>query len=1446
MHLTSDKRPLERYYALMIAACTPEMAKACASLETWPQQRNTRYLSARTDIARAQCLETMTAKDRFPDALKLYGPLTRSIPSEPVQGTLLSASMSFSITILEKLAAGLVTIENDCDFWNKLCIPLMCRLYRRKCSAETCMKVLKLLHQNFPFSGRELLYPGLNRAAMLATVSHVVKIWSRYPQALKPVLQDFFSTFDMKDDKILHSLVNWISLIRSQLRYDVVKLFLISAPCFKLDIEDDNQLKASDFRWPYELFFTLPKTSARPFLERLTRLRLDGNFIDPRIIEGYTIRKKCDESYGTVQILLYLSQGDSNHVQHARDAVRDSRVKSERSGDQHERAKWAMRSFLRAFASGYLPFVADVAVWARRFNRDPITVKYLYDFEVLEEGVDLLSGMLFPSNPSLEALNSVRERVKEGNKILLILFETAYMCTREPAFNPENWEDLPTLALRVVQMRLNRVDVLQRRSQVSDAVVYDCVWADTIQTMLAIERLCHQQQGPKLGFNYVGGQLQDRDSSLQLTPESRSSHRFIDDLARQRDELWQSFRKASSPEVVTLPYPWPRGLPLQWLLPGNMLKLRSGCNLPYLETRAVSIVFMPSDVAQKNVEGIEDTVGIFVEDWKAALQIYVATAAHDQHEARIRGAWEHALHHLTPASFSATQAILFWKEIFSQAGLETKFVDRPLPKLPASDDALRPQEWDPASTVGLNSSRKRGVEPTTLTFMLSMDCIQSTTRPNEDDKVTNSLEVPRPSFWQYVHPIARPHPSGREAMIATALLLTGSSGGTSSRLTTAPFPSAKDVRFPAAYLDESFLETSNDMAAAIDCLKKNSGNVPLRPVEDILQNIFSTARERTEEDDISKRMKLLKLLARGDRPASAIKFVTTVVLEHPDESSWHWQLLTKSLLNGLGSREATDLVKTLAESIRQRMIARRDNQETLSTHSKGDSYSPGIKKSTIKLFASLLAGRGFVDDSVAARSLISLLAFAQHIHARAALIRSLLEILARTQDRAAKEEIFSALESYAIPTIAAFDEGFVRAIGEGVLPSDSLPEVDSPSRPDELGPSTEAIVKFCTADSLLYKASEADRRILLEKVLLPGMQLSAVSNWEWSLAFAQQLGCDLISHEIPKVPVKPELLVIPLFRCGKWMPAAALDTYADLMGTRLAPPTSVDAITQKVLNDLELRKSNAGRHWLSIWWSSDSFVQHRGRYIESLLYHDLEPASDQCVSHDQVQKQVLRIFDLLLKQGDPSFSGWGRRQLELRRGLTSEQRRDWDSNIRPVVVEIINRIESLRTEKWQRDPNRTPKALPRTFPLRLWLLNYPVTSSKQEAQIFATEIINLLHATANDHRPYQQAFEDIKDAVLKLNESNIAYVAVALGSLADLSSIDHPLADHLRVALAADLLKHRFTADLRDANLIKEIRQMVQAWLCSCDEDIRRCAFGLIQEMKEKQTRNRGWAQDFV
>ncbi|KAI7280942.1 hypothetical protein KC345_g4441 [Hortaea werneckii] len=854
---------------------------------------------------------------------------------------------------------------------------------------------------------------------------------------------------------------------------------------------------------------------------------------------------------------------------------------------------------------------------------------------------------------------------------------------------------------------------------------------------------------------------------------------------------------------------------------------------------------MPSDAAQKNVEGIEDTAGIFVEDWKAALQIYVATAAQDQREARIRGAWEHALHHLTPAPLSATKAILFWKEIFSQAGLETKFVTKPLPKLPASDEARRPQEWDPASTTGLDSSRKR-VEPTKLTFMLSMDCIQSTTRPNEDDKVTNSVEVPRPSFWQYVHPIARPHPSGREAMIAAALLLTGSSGGTSSRLTTAPFPSARDVRFPAAYLDETFLETSNDMAAAIDCLKKNSGNVPLRPIDDILQNIFSTAQESTEEDDISKRMGLLKLVARGDQPASAIKFVTTVVLEHPDESSWHWQLLTKSLLNGLGSREATDLVKTLAKSIRQRMIAQKNSQGTLPTRSNGDSGSPGIKKSTIKMFASLLAGRGFVDDTIAAQSLISLLAFAQHIHARAALIRSLLEILARTQDTSAKEETFSALESYAIPAVAAFDEGFVCAIGEGVLPSDSLPEVDSPSRPYELGPSTEAIVKFCAGDSLLYKASEADRRTLLEKVLLPGMQLSAVRNCEWSLAFAQQLGCDLISDEIPKVSVKPQLLVIPLFRCGKWMPAAALDSYADLMATRLAPSSSVDAITQKVLNDFELRKSNAGRHWLSIWWSSDNPVQHRGRYIESLLFHDLEPASDQFVSHDQVQKQVLRIFDLILKQGDPSSSGWGRRQLELRRGLTSEQRRDWDSNIRPVVVKIINRIESVRTEEWQRDPNRTPKVLPRTFPLRLWLLNYPVTSSGQEAQIFASEIIDLLHMTAKDHRPYKQAFEDIKDAVLKLNENNIAYVAVALGSLADFSSIDHPLADHLRVALAADLLRHRFTADLRDANLIKEIKQIVQAWLCSCDEDIRMCAFGLVQEMKEKQARNRGWAQDFV
>ncbi|KAI6887147.1 hypothetical protein KC360_g2194 [Hortaea werneckii] len=1355
--------------------------------------------------------------------------------------------MSFSITILEELAAGRVTTENDFLFWNKFCIPLMRRLYRRKCSAETCVQVLKLLHQNFLFSGRELLYPGLRRASMLATVSHVVKIWSRYPQALRPVLQDFISTFDMRDDKTLHSLVDWISLIRPRLRYDLVKLFLISAPCFRVDIEDDNQLKASDFRWPYKLFFTLPKPSARPLLERLTRLRLEADFLDPRLIEDYTISTKCDESYETVQILLYLSQGDCDHAQHARDAVRDSQVKSERSGDQHERAKWAMRTFLRAFASGKLTLVRDVATWARRFNRDPLTVKSLYDFEVLEEGIGLLSGMLSPSDPSLEAFNSIEECVRAGNKILLMLFETACMCAREPAFDPEDWESLPTLAMRVVQMRLNRVDALQRRSQVSDAVVYDCVWRDTIQTVLAIERLCHQQHGTKLGFDRVGGQLQDFDSSLQLTSESGSSHHFIDDLARERDELWQSFRKASSPGVVTLPHPWPRGLPLQWLLPGGMLKIRKGCNLPYLEMRARSIVFMSSDAAQKSIEGIEDTAGIFVEDWKAALQIFVATTAQGQREARTIGAWEHALHHLTPPSFSATQAILFWKEIFSQASIETKFVTRPAPKLPASVDALRPQEWDPASTAGLNSSKKPRMASTTLTSMLSMDSIQPTARLSEDNELISCVEVPRPSFWQYVHPIRRPHPKGREAMIAAALLLIGSFGGASSHLTTAPFPSATDVRFPAAYLDETFLETSSEMTAAIDCLKGYSGNVPLGPVEDICRNIFSTARERTEEDDISNQMRLLKLLARGDRPASAIKFVTTLLLEHPNNSSWHWQLLTESLLNGLKSSEATDWVKALAESIRHCIIAQRDNQGTVPSRSSGDPGSPIIKVTTIKLFAQLLARRGFVDDTVAAQSLTSLLSCAQHIDVRAGLIGSLLEILARTQDTLAKEEISSALKSYAIPIVAAFDERFPSAIDEeDILPSNSLPEIDTPSDPNHLGSSTEAIVKFCTGDSLSYKASEADRRSLLEMVLLPGIELSRVRHREWSLAFAKQLGCDLILDEIPEVPVKPELLVIPLFRCGIWMPATVLDAYTDLMAVRLSPSLNFNAISEKILNDVELRKSNAGQHWLSIWRRSGNSVEHRGRYIESLLYHDLEPTSNVFVSHNQVQKQILRIFDLILKQGDPSFPGWGRRQLELRRGMTPEQRRDWNNNVRPVVEEVINRIESVRTEEWQRDPSRTPKALPRTFPLRVWLLNYPVTSSEQKAQAFAGEIVNLLHATANDHRPYKQAFEDIKDAVLKLNENNIAYVAVALGSLADVSSIDHSLADRLRVALAGDLLQHRYTADVRDANLIKEIRQMVQAWLSSCDEDIRMCAFGLMQEMKEKQTRNRGWDQDFV
>jgi hypothetical protein len=131
----------------------------------------------------------------------------------------------------------------------------------------------------------------------------------------------------------------------------------------------------------------------------------------------------------------------------------------------------------------------------------------------------------------------------------------------------------------------------------------------------------------KLNFNNIGGPFIRRSERLDAVRPGKATLRFLDALAERRETLWRRLRLNASAEVTVLPPPWPRGLPVQFLLCADLKDVDHGYDLPFLYERAEKVVFVDADAAlQKPPHAVDahelrSAIGPFVEDWEASSAI---------------------------------------------------------------------------------------------------------------------------------------------------------------------------------------------------------------------------------------------------------------------------------------------------------------------------------------------------------------------------------------------------------------------------------------------------------------------------------------------------------------------------------------------------------------------------------------------------------------------------------------------------------------------------------------------------------------------------------------------------------------------------------------------------------------------------------------------------------
>ncbi|KAJ9630590.1 hypothetical protein H2203_001113 [Taxawa tesnikishii (nom. ined.)] len=1313
-------------------------------------------------------------------------------------------------------------------FYADLAGPLLSRAIKKRVHRDLRTKIIQMIIdylQAHPSATHEdALWSGES-----SFVHHVVRLWSEYREDHEHLMPVVVSLIPEKRLADLHNVVDLLNAAWFRYRYDLLHVLILRGKGSETDIgKADDLHPSSSTQWLPELFTALPTESSLELLQRLATSRPAMDFLavgqEHSIFQDKALPNMPHGN--TVLLRTYLERGYKGALERAKSAINGRKARAAKSREQDDRAFFARSCLFLAIASGSLEVYAETLIWARRFNRDALTVKSLYTGQVFQtsEGIELLSGI--PEHPLRDStMQDIGTRVTKANSILTEMVETARMGQREPFFHWRDWQAVFGLFKAVVHTRLRRYPRLEKIF--SNDACYDSIWKPTVEALISAEEFGLKEENEKLRFNSLNGVLAYHDPSsvhydYEVVSEASAPTycHFLNDLAIRRDQLWERRRPLSSPAVTSLPEPWPRGLAVQHL---THHRVKAEHLPPHVVKRAERVVFMESRLAlapmPEDKEAI-DAIGPFVDDYRDALKTYVQQGVNRSDQvARTNKAWDHALNELTGDRMTRDESVCFWRNIFKltdTAQLHIPVKD-PYEKLPESfpivDNADEPTEWNPASGRPLDLE-ERPLQSTILDCMLEAGWFHYTDRPVLPITQT-TVATKSESFFNRDGVDRFMTPKTREALIASVLLFVDSQKGGGRRLLTKAFPGFKDVRFPSLFLDEEFLFREDvQRSQTLKILGKLLPHVPASLLATLTENALDvlTAMD-PEAPALAKReemcIQLLSLLEKSDRPELATDMVLRTVLDRPDASSWHRKLLAAGFFKRLGPSEVQDFLIAFGETAKSRL-------HPGESPSDGPAISSGplIKVTTVKALAQLMQNAKFVSPTLSVRLLRELFQRATHIDIRVAIAESLLNMLADCIEEV-WEQVMCALTEDVIPVATVVNERGAPMNGTEWARAgnvDPLPEIHEPltlAQPPLLA----VLMHTVRSEHPLRER----RQEFIDRIVVPAIRRSMESNRNWLVAFLSEhealRTAGVTVEDLPLVPLKPSLLSMLFENCIELLPATVdgislLDCYGRFIMTNMSPTPATSTLTKYVLDTPNLRASNAGGYVLSLYNKGLEIFRYGYFEVAQLLQKPWKPTRPDGISVSQVQDFAMQIAEALIAGSDESFAAWDSYIEAFKPPIQGSQERQkaWVENSKPVVERMRDFIGNLRTREWRDDPHRRPAVLPYTFALELMLLPRP---GEEAMRYNAMEVRRIMPAGL-----YHEKFAQLRTSILGSAPADRIDLACGLGQWtnAELSNL-------LAIDLADELL--RKAAAPRQQEHAQMAVEMLEGWRNSPNEDVR-------------------------
>ena len=621
-------------------------------------------------------------------------------------------------------------------------------------------------------------------------------------------------------------------------------------------------------------------------------------------------------------------------------------------------------------------------------------------------------------------------------------------------------------------------------------------------------------------------------------------------------------------------------------------------------------------------------------------------------------------------------------------------------------------------------------------------------------------------------------------------------------------------------------------------------------------------KDRQLGDDTLERLsyEVLQGLTQSDNPELAQQLVLQTIIDRPDASSWHRQLLSVPFMNSLSAQNAHDMLLAFATAIGEK-LEEQSYVSVSNTQAPQSTPTPSVVKvTTVKYLAQLLQNAEFISEDAAAEVLVELFKAGTHIDIRLATLNSLLSMLNNLcsgvdnnwRSNNLIEKIMSALDLI-IPVVGSVNERrpLQREDWDEARETGTVPEISDIS--NGLPPLLSAV--FTAPNGQQYPELKNLQGEFVSRLLLPILRYSQLEHRKWAILFLAKHNVDFAVNDLPPTPISSRLWDILLENYPKLIPQTVLEDFNKHIIMTIVPPVGLKDFNESLRKNAGLRNTPNVQHWLAVFGQRmDRYPSSKTQTLLSMIHHDLPRSSvSNGITFSKLLDMVVEHASLFLDDYETYTDTWTTFVDHLRppskltyphedadsiRSMISI----WEKSGRLVLEKVIALVIDKKKEHIR---EQKLSIFPSTMKLRLWLLPYPCFPNPAEVDLqckkFAEELDELLDTVLEGEANMLRLPRIAKDAFVVSKMLNTGEERLRVASyIGRLVRSSHRAEDqrslalkYIRVTLAMNLVEDgqdglKMTSkgalpeqEKAHAVLVQRLKKCIEEWQSDSDEAIR-------------------------